>query len=255
VDLVVGYDAKRFTVGNVRLGTLLTGALTPGPSVNGRGEIFGTPTVNLSTPGIVRLTVSTGASTALLPLDTTGSLVLLELTVHADAAVGPSAINLRADFRDAGTQTVTNLADATTQDLVLTPAPTNADTDAVDGLFAIVDAAGWHNAANGFDVNGDGHVTPLDALLLVQYLNTQEGGVALPAIAAPPPSYYDVNRDRAATPLDVLAVVNYLNAHGPAAREAGAAEDLAPASLAGESLELEDILSDFAADVTRQWPR
>ena len=88
--------------------------------------------------------MSTGGSTALLPLGTTGSLVLLELTVDPGAAVGPSAINLRADFRDALTQAVTSLADGAAQDLVLLPAPTNADTDAVDGRFTVF-VPSWHN--------------------------------------------------------------------------------------------------------------
>ena len=103
---------------------------------------LGAPQVNLSMPGIVRLSVSAGDSTALLPLGTTGSLVLLELTVNPDAAVGPSALNLRADVRDAWTQAVTSLADGALQDLVLVPAPTNAATDAVDGVLTVVERSG-----------------------------------------------------------------------------------------------------------------
>ena len=46
--------------------------------------------------------------------------------------------------------------------------------------------------ANPYDVNGDGGVTPLDALILINYINTDgDGGV---------------------TPLDVLVVINYINA-------------------------------------------
>ena len=138
MDLAVGYDAERFTVGAVRLGVLLQGA------------DFGTPLMNLSTPGIVRMTVSTGGSTALLPLDTTGSLVLLELTVQPGAGVGPSAVNLRADFRDAWTQTVTSLADRAAQDLVLVPAPTNAATDAVDGLLTVVERSELEDLLSDF---------------------------------------------------------------------------------------------------------
>jgi hypothetical protein len=141
VDLVVGYDSERFAVGSDRLGTLLQDAG------------FGTPLVNTSVPGIVRLTVSTGGSTALLPRGTSGSLVLLALTVNPGAVVGPSALNLRADFRDALTQKVTSLADQAARDLVLSPAPTNADTDAVEGRLTVVDEASSkdNNRASSLD--------------------------------------------------------------------------------------------------------
>jgi hypothetical protein len=252
VDLVIGYDAERFTVGNVRLGTLLQGALSPNPSPQGRGEIYGAPLVNLSTLGIVRLMVTTGGSAALLPRDTTGSLVLLELTVNAGATAGPSVINLRADFRDALTQTVTSLADATAQDLVLTPAPTNADTEAVDGLITI---GAWHNAANPLDVNGDGQVTPLDVLTLINYLNMQPGPGRLPP--APPPAYYDVNQDGQCTPRDALLVIDDLNQYGPrpvgegesSRAERGRRVDSALEELEPLPLDVDAWLPDLVADL------
>jgi hypothetical protein len=166
-----------------------------------QGAGFGTPTVNLSTPGILRLTVSTGASTALLPLDTTGSLVLLELRVNPGAAVGPSVINLRADFRDALTQTVTSLADRATQDLVLSPAPTNADTDAVDGVITI---GAWHNAANPLDLTTDGAVT-------VNFTQTVTG-VLHPRHDTRLPE--DASAGKQVTPFDVLLVISRIDAYG-----------------------------------------
>jgi hypothetical protein len=247
VDLVVGYDAERFTVDSVRLGTLLQGAG------------FSAPIVNLSTPGIIRLSVSTGGSTALLPLGTTGSLVLLELTVQPDAAAGPAALNLRADFRDALTQTVTGLADGTVQDLVLSPAPTNADTDAVDGLLTV---AGWHNGVQSRDVNGDGRVTPLDVLLVINYLNAHPAPVLLVDVPAPPAAYYDVNQDQACTPLDALLIINYLNTPPVAAGEGERAGESSSAERGRQvdrvleewdslPLDLDSWLPDLAANVAR----
>jgi hypothetical protein len=183
----------------------------------------------------VRLTVSTGGSTAQLPLNTTGSLVLLELGVSPGAAVGPSAINLRADFRDAWTQTVTSLADGAVQELALSPAPTNADTDAVDGVITI---GAWHNAANPLDVNGDGQVTPLDALLVINYLNAHPGNNPLLDVSITPPLYCDVNQDQACTSLDALLVINQLNGQPAGVGEgeadfAGQSETPAPRLIAG----------------------
>ena len=104
---------------------------------------------------------------------------------------------------------------------MLSPAPTNADTDAVDGRFTVF-VPGWHNPTRPLDVNGDGVVTPLDVLALVNYLNAQPGR-ALPRRAAPPPAYYDVNQDGRCTPLDVLLVINQLNGQSAGRGEGEAA--------------------------------
>jgi len=87
--------------------------------------------------------------------------------------------------------------------------------------FAAVE---WRNPDNPLDVNGDGIVTPMDALLGINYLNTYGSG-RLPAIPTPPfgaPPFLDVTGDRMIVPLDVLLVINFLNApvgegEGPAA--------------------------------------
>ncbi|MCY2991896.1 MAG: putative Ig domain-containing protein [Planctomycetota bacterium] len=127
VDLVLEYDADRFTVGNFRAGTLLSGAG------------FSAPLVNTGTPGIVRLTMSAAGGTALLPQGTTGSLLLLDFTVQDTAAAGLSGINLRAEYSDGSRTTTTSVADGQLRSLALalTPAPTNAAAAAVDGLFTI----------------------------------------------------------------------------------------------------------------------
>ncbi len=72
----------------------------------------------------------------------------------------------------------------------------------------------WQNQATPTDVNIDGNVTPLDALLVINDLNLH-GSRLLPAIPAAgegPPPYPDVNGDGYATPVDALAVINALNA-------------------------------------------
>jgi hypothetical protein len=138
-------------------------------------------------------------------------LVLLDLTVRPEAAVGAVPINLRADVRDAQTWSLTNLADGAAEGLFLSPAPTNAATDAVDGQITVY-VPGWHNIGSPYDVNGDGVATPADALAVVNYLNSQPGDIGLPSALVTPDDYYDVNNDQLCTPLDVLAVINHLNA-------------------------------------------
>ena len=53
------------------------------------------------------------------------------------------------------------------------------------------------------DVNRDGQTTPLDALLVVNWLNQPEPGSA--------PQYLDTNRDGFVTPIDSLIIINELN--------------------------------------------
>ncbi len=70
----------------------------------------------------------------------------------------------------------------------------------------------YQNAANHFDVNGDGIVSPIDALILINYINANPGQVVIPP-GQPTPPYLDVDgKDNAATPNDVFLVVNALNA-------------------------------------------
>ena len=79
-----------------------------------------------------------------------------------------------------------------------------------------------HNAANQLDVNNDGLVSPIDALAVVNYLNsTGTGAMAeAPSDDLPPVPlgerdlhflYVDVNGDRSASALDALIIINYLN--------------------------------------------
>lgn len=74
----------------------------------------------------------------------------------------------------------------------------------------------WQNEALPRDVNGDGHVTPIDALHVVNHLN-RSGASALPVLVEgeEPAAYVDVSGDGFATPIDALLVVNWLNAKSP----------------------------------------
>jgi hypothetical protein len=69
----------------------------------------------------------------------------------------------------------------------------------------------WQNSDDPMDVNGDGFLMPVDVLLLVNYLNNNPDGHALPPAPATPPPFYDVNGDNYVTPTDILLVINELN--------------------------------------------
>jgi hypothetical protein len=112
--------------------------------------------------------------------------------------------------------------------------------DEVD--FGIVPGVvSWCNDSLPADISGDGLVLPIDALLLINYLNTNGNGSAVPPAPETPPPYYDVDDDNYITVADVLIVINALNrgAAGngeapPAEGEGSANGSSAPGSAAGE---------------------
>ncbi|WP_197168162.1 FG-GAP-like repeat-containing protein [Neorhodopirellula pilleata] len=80
----------------------------------------------------------------------------------------------------------------------------------------LVAGATWQNPINANDVDRSGQATALDALLVINRLNSQNDS-ALPEfingepLANDPLYYYDVNGDGAVTALDALTTINYLN--------------------------------------------
>jgi RHS repeat-associated protein len=96
-------------------------------------------------------------------------------------------------------------------------APAAADTQ------THVEQVNWQNPWNRFDINNDGHVTALDVLLIINYINADPGNTALPPPPALPPFYYDINDDRACTALDVLQLINHIN--NPTAEAEGESDE------------------------------
>jgi hypothetical protein len=70
-------------------------------------------------------------------------------------------------------------------------------------------AGGWQNLADPLDVDSDGQVSPLDALLVINQLNA--GGSRPLDVSLAPPPFLDVSGDNYLSPLDALMVINALN--------------------------------------------
>ena len=68
----------------------------------------------------------------------------------------------------------------------------------------------WQNPGNALDVNADSRLTPLDALLVINQLNSIGSG-QLPDRSTSEPPFIDTNGDGILTPLDALLVINELN--------------------------------------------
>ena len=113
---------------------------------------------------------------------------------------------------------------------IATPTGAAPDGEVEDYAITIVGNP-YKNPTNGLDVNGDGKVTPIDALNVINYLNSSAPStLTLPHTAAAP--YIDVNGDGSVTPLDALLIIDYLNTLPPS----GSSEGEAPVALDSASL-------------------
>jgi hypothetical protein len=89
----------------------------------------------------------------------------------------------------------------------------------------------WQNPEIREDVTGDGHISPLDALILINYINLNPLAPNVPPAPQSPPPFYDVNGDNMVTANDVLIVVNVLNDQA-----AGLGEGLFAAAAASDAI-------------------
>jgi hypothetical protein len=83
-------------------------------------------------------------------------------------------------------------------------------------IGVIVNQTPWRNPSNPHDVNNDGFVSPIDALLIINDLNFR-GPRRLPNPPIPPfvpPPYLDASGDNYVSPIDALLIINYLNGAG-----------------------------------------
>lgn len=90
-------------------------------------------------------------------------------------------------------------------------------------VVATPENGGLHtNPENIYDVSADGHVSPIDALFVIQELN-QHGSHVMAGPGGEPP-YVDVDGDGYVSPIDALHVINYLNQRGSISTESASAE-------------------------------
>ncbi len=101
--------------------------------------------------------------------------------------------------------------------LALTITATGDAGDRASGHFTIAIIANqspYHNARIPEDVNGDGYVSPIDVLIIVNELN-RRGTFPVPtggtATGEPPAEMPDVNDDGIVSPVDALIIINRLN--------------------------------------------
>ena len=93
-------------------------------------------------------------------------------------------------------------------------ARTVSSASAISDLqFGLV-APPWHHLSVPEDVDNNGHIVPLDALVIVNDLNNRGArSLPVPSLEESPPPFYDVSGDGWITSLDALQVINWLNAN------------------------------------------
>lgn len=92
-----------------------------------------------------------------------------------------------------------------------------SETQPIGGKFAL-------------DTNGDGSISPLDVLTIVNHLNRKVGGPVEDGAENDNQNndFLDANADRSVSPLDVLMLINFLNLRSNAGE--GEAADLTAVS-------------------------
>jgi hypothetical protein len=88
-------------------------------------------------------------------------------------------------------------------------------------LTSLSDSGGHTNLQNPLDANNDGEVTPLDALLVFNLLNSG-ASTTMTATEFPQAPFVDINRDGQVSPLDALLIFNHLNNLPPTTPQAPA---------------------------------
>jgi uncharacterized protein DUF4394/dockerin type I repeat protein len=113
------------------------------------------------------------------------------------------------------------------------------------------------NLLNALDVNNDGVVSPIDALLVINQINS--GKQTLQAAATSTGPYCDVSGDKSVTPLDALMVINYLNSHPANAGGQGEGEAIDAVLSTGDhsssDVLQEDLLGILATESATSKPR
>ncbi|MEY4177482.1 MAG: Serine-aspartate repeat-containing protein precursor [Planctomycetota bacterium] len=165
-----------------------------------------------------------------------GEQLVLTVTMRATTA---GSFTFRGDPRD----------NVPLNEVTLFSPPTNVAVGQIrlNSGSLVVTASGsggeaeFTNPSNAFDVNGDGFVTPIDVLLVINDVNAY-GARALSGGGSgegPATRYYlDVNADRFVSPIDALLVISHLNSvsgAGEGESPSGAAATLADDTLAAIS--------------------
>jgi hypothetical protein len=162
----------------------------------------------------VQLTGIVAGSSVTSPIRVTASssnmqlISLVDVTYTSNAATGSVSFTPEANM--AGTTVITVVVEDGGIDDDLSTAPDNA-TASTSFVVTVTADHPWHNYTFPVDVDGNGQVTPSDALILINEINAGGGGELSDTRDAVEAPYLDVNKDGYLSPADCIEVINYLN--------------------------------------------
>ncbi len=178
----------------------------------------------------------TAIDQVLVDLGTGDDTLLLNQGVAYDLNWLSNVENL--DLSNETSETLSNISETNVVFLVGTEAPLNISLDSSDHLIfdgiwtlerpqeaegkitsrltkgdaaVLLNLNAFVNVIQPLDSNFDGSVSAIDALLVINYLNTAVGGNS-PTVDA----FIDVNGDGTISALDVLLIINFINTNPPA---------------------------------------
>lgn len=138
-------------------------------------------------------------------------------------AVRSQLVTSLAEGESLGLARVTSLTENGSESAVAASSPSSiaeavlpVQAPLIDHTTSTLVTASWQNVNQPMDVSGDRQITALDALLLINELNSRRisglSGQLPPRVTASQvDQFFDANGDGAITPLDALLVVDYLN--------------------------------------------
>ena len=153
-----------------------------------------------------------------------GTFASAEQVLNAQAATLPTtSVSFLVPSSAVAGNTYARVRVSTDAAAVASPLGAAIDGEVEDHLISL-QGNPFTNGTNNLDVSGDGFVSPIDVLQVVNYLNdpTNPTQLTLPAPGTPP--YLDVNGDGFVTPIDALLVINHINSGGAGEGEFGSEE-------------------------------
>ena len=142
--------------------------------------------------------VSESAVVAVSLFEATRLIGSSTVTIPANASAGTFEFALPSDHLREGGMFVT----VEVQSLGYVSASAQVDVLDFEAL--------WHNFRNPLDVNDDGEISPLDALLVINFLSTSRGPVSDILRPSTSPQFLDTSDDQFLSPRDALLVINHL---------------------------------------------
>ncbi|MFK7736414.1 MAG: GEVED domain-containing protein [Pirellulaceae bacterium] len=163
-----------------------------------------------------------------------GFFATSENVISAQVMNQPTTVSFLVPSSATAGETYARIRISTDANAVASPNGDAIDGEVEDHLLTL-NGNPYTNGVNNLDVNGDGFVSPIDALQVRNYVNDPSNPTTLSLPAPGTPPFVDVNGDGSVSAIDVLLVINFLNEQ--ASGGSGEGEALVDGSLMSQALD------------------